>query len=64
MKKKAKDLAKGETFLIAGEEVTVETIEVSNIGKQGTAKCRIVAKRKNSETVTLIRPAEYPIETK
>lgn len=61
-KKKSIDVKKGDILIIGGEELSVSEVEVSDIGKQGTKKVRIVAKKKNGENVTMIRPADYPLE--
>ena len=63
-KKKACEVKKEDIIVIGGEELVVEEVEVSDIGKQGTKKVRIVAKKKSGETVVIIRPDAYPIETK
>lgn len=60
MRKLAKDLKKGDYFHISGEKVITEEIEISDIGKQGTKKCRIVAIKSNGEKIVIIRPADYP----
>lgn len=62
MQKKAKEIVQGEIVKIGGEELFVESIEISDIGKQGSQKCRIVTKKKNGERVIIIRPSEYPLE--
>ena len=62
-KKKAIEIKKDDTIKIAGEELLVEEVEVSDMGKQGTKKVRFVAKKKNGEKIVLIRPEEYPIES-
>jgi len=64
MKKKAQEIKAGDSIVIAGEEVEVSEVEVSDIGKQGTKKVRLVAKKKNGGKITIIRPSDYPIETK
>lgn len=64
MKRKAIEVKKGDTIIVGGEELVVEEIEVSDIGKQGTKKVRFVAKKKNGEKVVLIRPEDYPFEVK
>ena len=63
-KKKAGQIKKGDAIKIGGEELSVEEIEVSDIGKQGMKKVRIVAKKKSREKVVIIRPEDYPIEAK
>ena len=63
MKKKAKDLKKGDKIKIAGKEFEVEDIEISDIGKQGVRKCRIEAKPKDGDKIIIIRPEDYPFES-
>ena len=58
----AKDVKQGTILVLGGERVTVQEVEHSDIAKQGTKKTRLVAKKANGETVTIIRPAEYPLE--
>lgn len=62
--KKAKDLKKKDRIIAGGEELEIEEIEQSDIGKQGTKKIRIVAKKKNGDKIVIIRPEDYPVETK
>ena len=64
MKRKASEIKKGDIISIGGEEMEVEEVESSDIGKQGTKKVRIVAKKKTGEKIVLIRPADYPLESK
>jgi translation elongation factor P/translation initiation factor 5A len=64
MKKSAKEVKKGDRIVLAGEELVVEESELSDIGKQGTQKCRIVAARKSGEKIVVIRPSDYPFEVK
>ena len=61
-KKKALEVKKGDMLKIGGEDVLVEEIEISDIGKQGTKKVRIVAKKKNGEKTIIIRPEEYHLD--
>ncbi len=61
MNKKAGELKAGQKILIGGEVLVVESIEISDIGKQGTKKVRIVAKKANGEKMVIIRPEDYPI---
>jgi len=63
MRKKAKDLKKGEKIIIAGKKFLIEEIEISDIGKQGTKKVRIVAKSDSGEKIVIIRPEDYPFES-
>ncbi len=62
MKKKAKELKKGDKIKIGGKIFTIEDIEISEIGKQGTRKVRILAKSAESEKIIIIRPEDYPFE--
>lgn len=62
-KKEAIEIKKGDVIVVGGEELEVAEVEVSDIGKQGTKKVRIVAKKSNGEKTIIIRPEEYPIET-
>ena len=64
VKKKAVEVKKGEHIAIGGEEFEITEVEVSDIGKQGTKKVRIVAKKESGESITIIRPEDYPLETK
>lgn len=64
MRKKAKELKKGDEITIGGEELIVENMEISEIGKQGRRKCRIEAKKKTGERVIIIRPDDYPFTKK
>ncbi len=63
MKKKAIDLKKGDAISLAGKKFVVEEIEVSDIGKQGTKKVRIVVKSELGEKIVIIRPEDYPFES-
>lgn len=60
MKKAAKDLKTGDKVSVAGETLKVKSIEISDIGKQGTKKCRIEFTKENGESVVAIRPEDYP----
>lgn len=62
MKKKAKDIKKGDTIKVAGKSFTVASVEISDIGKQGTKKVRLQCHSDGEEPLVLIRPEEYPIE--
>jgi len=63
MKKKASEIKKDDVITIAGKEWHVLEVEVSDIGKQGTKKVRLVAES-SGEKITIIRPADYPFEVK
>ncbi len=60
MKKQAKDLKRGDEINIAGQVKIVEEIEISDIGKHGKRKVRIVASSSKGEKIVLIRPEDYP----
>ena len=62
MKKQAKDLKKGERIRIADKFLIINEIEISDIGKQGKRKVRIVASEERGEKIILIRPEDYPFE--
>ncbi|NCO11501.1 hypothetical protein CO038_04700 [Candidatus Pacearchaeota archaeon CG_4_9_14_0_2_um_filter_39_13] len=64
MKRKTGDLKKGDMIIVGGQALKIEEIETSDIGKQGTKKCRIVASKEGGEKVTIIRPSDYPFEVK
>jgi len=64
MKKKAEELKKGDKIAIGPETLTIESIELSDVGKQGVKKCRIIALKQNGEKVTIVRPSNYPFDTK
>ncbi len=62
MRKKAKELKKEDKILIAGKIFLIEEVELSDIGKQGTKKVRLVAKSSLGEKIVVIRPEDYPFE--
>ena len=62
-KKIAREIKKGDSIKIAGKECLVEEVEISDIGKQGTRKVRIVAKTSENDKIVIVRPEDYPIET-
>jgi translation elongation factor P/translation initiation factor 5A len=63
MKKPAGQLKKGDKIILAGKECIIEELEISDIGKQGTRKVRIVALSPSQEKLTIIRPEDYPIDS-
>ena len=63
MRKKAKELVKGDKVTLAGKKFTVEEVELSDIGKQGTKKVRLVLKSDSGEKMVVIRPEDYPFES-
>lgn len=62
MKKQAKDLQKGDKIIIADQQCIIQSIELSDIGKQGKRKCRIEALTLKSEKIIIIRPDDYPFD--
>ena len=63
MNKPGKDLKKGDKILMAGNPCLIESIEISDIGKQGARKVRLVVLTPSNEKIVLIRPEDYPFET-
>jgi len=63
MRKKASELKEGDKIKLAGKTFKILSIETSEIGKQGTKKCRIEAISDSEEKVVVIRPEDYPFET-
>jgi translation elongation factor P/translation initiation factor 5A len=64
MKKLAEQLKNGDKIAIGPETLAIESIEISDVGKQGVKKCRIIASKQNGEKVILVRPSNYPFDTK
>lgn len=62
MRKKAKELKKEDKIRIAGKWFRIVEIEISEIGKQGTRKVRIIAIDEKGEKIVIIRPEDYPFE--
>jgi len=60
MKKQAKDLKKNDKVLVADQPCIVESLELSDIGKQGKRKARIVVITPKNEKMILVRPEDYP----
>ena len=68
MKKKAKELNKGDKISLAGREFQVKSIEISSIesgksGRKGSRKVRIEAEDSQKEKMVIVRPEDYPIQT-
>ncbi|MDO8528358.1 MAG: hypothetical protein Q7S06_00510 [Nanoarchaeota archaeon] len=63
MRKPASELKKGDKILIASQEYFIHEFEISDMGKQGKRKVRILAKNAKEETIVLIRPEDYPFES-
>jgi len=64
MKKQAKDLKKDNQVLVADQPCIVESLELSDIGKQGKRKARIVVITPKGEKMILVRPEDYPFDVK
>jgi translation elongation factor P/translation initiation factor 5A len=62
MKKEAKSLKKGDKIMLTNQEFLVEEVEISDIGKHGKRKVRLVALNGKKEKMVVIRPEDYPIE--
>ncbi len=62
MKKQAKDLAKGDKINLAGQKCTINSLEISDIGKQGKRKVRIEAITEKNEKIIIVRPEDYPFD--
>ena len=63
MKKKAGELKKGDKIEIGGEALVIVETETSDISKQGSKKCRLVAEKSNGEKIVIIRPTDYPFNS-
>ena len=61
MKKKASELKQGDKVVITGRKCVIKSIEISEIGKHGSSKCRIEAESESGEKIVIIRPENYPI---
>ena len=59
MKKYTKDLKKGDKVTIANQKFLVNTIELSDIGKQGKRKVRLELLSEKQEKLIIIRPDDY-----
>ena len=62
MKKPAKEIKEGEKINLAGKDCTVKKIELSELGKHGKRKVRILAQTPSGEEIVVIRPEDYPID--
>ncbi len=63
MKKPAKQLKKGDKIILVNQQYIIEELEISDIGKHGMRKVRIVALSPKQEKIVLIRPEDYPFES-
>ena len=58
--KKAIELKKGDKIKLADKIFSVDEIEISDIGKHGKRKVRIVCSDEKNEKLIIIRPEDYP----
>ena len=63
MKKKAVEIKAGDKISLSGQNCLVENIEISEIGKQGKRKVRLVLLTDKKKKVVIIRPEDYPFDT-
>jgi len=63
MKKPANQLKKGDKIILANQEYIIEELEISDIGKHGMRKVRVVALSPKQEKIVLIRPEDYPFDS-
>lgn len=62
MKKQAKDLKKNDKIKIAEKIFNILELEVSDIGKHGKRKVRIILESHSGEKLIIIRPEDYQFE--
>ena len=62
MKKQAKDLKKHEKIILAEKPFVIIEIEISDIGKHGKRKVRMVLESNSGEKLIIIRPEDYIFE--
>lgn len=60
MQKFASKLKKGDKIRLAEQSCVVDSIEISEVGKQGKRKVRLVVMLEDKEKLILIRPEDYP----
>jgi len=63
MVKQAKELRKGDKISLAGQVCTLDSVEFSDIGKQGKRKARLVLITEKKEKLIIVRPEDYSFET-
>ncbi|MEK6830599.1 MAG: hypothetical protein AABX77_01065 [Nanoarchaeota archaeon] len=63
MKKQSKELKKGDKIKIADKDFIISEIEISDIGKQGKRKVRLVCFDENNEKLVIIRPEDYVFDS-
>lgn len=63
MKKSTNQLKQGDKISIAGNICIIQEIEISDIGKHGKRKVRIVALTPKQEKIVIIRPEDYPFDS-
>lgn len=62
MQKKASQLNKGDRVQVAEQKCTIESTELSDIGKQGKRKVRLVVLTERGEKLVIVRPEDYPFD--
>ena len=62
MKKQAKDLKKHEKVILAEKTFEILEIEISDIGKHGKRKVRMILESNSAEKLVIIRPEDYIFE--
>ena len=63
MKKQARELKKGDKIIIAEKIFIINEIEISDIGKQGKRKVRLVCLDEKNEKLIIIRPEDYVFDS-
>ena len=56
------ELKKGDKVVLDGENLTIESIEFSKIGKMGKSKCRLETLTESKEKKVLILQTDQEIE--
>lgn len=62
MKKKFSELKVGDKIVVDGVNISVTEFEMSNIGKHGSVKCRVVGLNDKNERVVVIRNSDDDID--
>lgn len=62
MLKKFSEIKVNDTVLVDGVKISVTEFEMSNIGKHGSVKCRIVGLNEKNERVVIIKESEDTVE--
>ncbi len=61
--KKFSEVNVGDTIVIEGSKISVTEFEMSNIGKHGSVKCRVVGLNEKKERVVIIKNSDEDVET-